>query len=115
LKAEEDVTKGTLVQEYMGEIIDDDEWRRRLAEYDHDTPVYMFTLDQETYIDASMYGSLARFINHSCDPNCYTQKWQVGGEERVGIFANRDIQRGEEFSYDYKFESFGSVMKKCHC
>ena len=43
-----------------------------------------------------MRGNVARFINHSCDPNCYVQKWHVCGEMRIGIFARRDIPAGEE-------------------
>ena len=59
-------------------------------------------------------GCEARFINHSCNPNCDIEKWNVLGEWRIGIFANRDIPAGEELSYDYNFQSFG-LHKKCYC
>ena len=52
-------------------------------------------------IDPTYVGNIARFINHSCDPNCETQKWNVLGEVCVGIFALRDIYENEELSFDY--------------
>ncbi len=52
-------------------------------------------------IDPTYKGNLARFINHSCDPNCITVKWNVLGEVCIGIFANRDIMEDEEFTFDY--------------
>lgn len=60
-------------------------------------------------------GCEARFINHSCNPNCDIEKWNVLGEWRIGIFANRDIPAEEELSYDYNFQSFGLKHKRCFC
>ena len=54
------------------------------------------TLGAGEVIDAGQRGSLGRFINHSCAPNCETQKWQVGAEVSIGFFALRDIAAGEE-------------------
>lgn len=51
-----------------------------------------------------MKGALARFINHSCDANCETQKWIVRGETRVGIFARQTIRPGQEITYNYHLE-----------
>lgn len=50
---------------------------------------------------------MSRFLNHSCGPNCETQKWQVGGDLRVGFFAKKDIAAGEELTFDYKLERYG--------
>ena len=61
----------------------------------------METVDNEV-IDPTTKGNLARFINHSCDPNCISEKWHVLGETAIGIFARRDIAAGEELSFDYK-------------
>jgi SET domain-containing protein len=61
-----------------------------------DTPVYFFNLDADYVIDASAQGSMARFINHSCDPNCHTEKWTVGGETRIAIVATNGIPKGTE-------------------
>jgi hypothetical protein len=57
---------------------------------------------------------MARFINHSCDPNCETEKWTVGSELRLGIFATRTILKNEEVTIDYLFESF-EKKEPCLC
>ena len=55
-------------------------------------------------IDATR-GTIARFVNHSCEPNCEMIKWTVGGEPRMALFAgSRGIMTGEELTYDYNFE-----------
>jgi hypothetical protein len=56
-------------------------------------------------------GALGRFINHSCDPNCETQKWVVRGELAIGLFALRDIAAGEELTFDYNFERYGDKAR----
>ena len=58
-------------------------------------------------IDAGQKGALSRFINHSCSPNCETQKWIVKGFRRIGIFAIKNIKKGEELTFDYKYERHG--------
>ena len=52
-------------------------------------------------IDATLSGNEARFINHSCEPNCQAEYWTVEGQERVGIFAQTLIVEGQEITYDY--------------
>jgi SET domain-containing protein len=55
-------------------------------------------------IDATR-GSIARFVNHSCEPNCRVEKWIVDGEPRMALFAGDDgIFTGDELTYDYNFE-----------
>lgn len=66
-------------------------------------------------IDPTYKGNMARFINHSCEPNCITEKWHVSGETCVGIFALRDIEEDEELNFDYKFDSFRTPLTKCLC
>jgi SET domain-containing protein len=79
---------------------------------------YFLALDQGLTIDAKDKANLARFINHSCDPNCITQVWNVAGEPRAGIFAVRDIPAGEELSFDYHVRRrdlcVGSLLAKAH-
>lgn len=63
--------------------------------------VYMFRIDEEWVIDATMAGGPARYINHSCDPNCSTQIMDAGSgprEKKIIITANRPISTGEEVS-----------------
>ncbi|OAY64942.1 Histone-lysine N-methyltransferase ASHH3, partial [Ananas comosus] len=67
------------------------------------TNFYLCEVSHDMVIDATNKGNKSRFINHSCEPNTEMQKWRVCGETRVGIFALRDIQRGEEVTYDYKY------------
>ena len=63
-------------------------------------------------IDAGPRGNLARFINHSCDPNCFTEPWMVNQDVRVGIFAKVDIQPGEELTFNYQLEQHGEAKTK---
>ncbi len=63
------------------------------------------TFDQNMIIDATTWGSSARFVNHSCEPNCAMVKWIVSGKPRMALFAgDKGIMSGEELTYDYKFE-----------
>ena len=55
-------------------------------------------------IDATVKGGMARFINHSCEPNCATEKWVVAGQLRVGIFAKIFIPAGTELCYHYRLD-----------
>src|SRR5262245_51613505 len=62
------------------------------------------SFDNKMIIDATR-GTIARFVNHSCEPNCEMIKWTVGGEPRMALFAGRrGIMTGEELTYDYNFE-----------
>ena len=54
-------------------------------------------------------------MNHSCDPNCITQKWTVNGDTRVGLFAIKDITPGAELTFNYQFETVGDNKKACMC
>ena len=56
-------------------------------------------------------GALGRFINHSCNPNCETQKWVVRGELAIGLYALKDIPAGVELTFDYNFERYGDKVR----
>lgn len=98
LRAKEDIKKGNFVIEYMGDVIDEQECKRRLQE-SNSSNFYFFTLDKDNIIDARPRGNLSRFINHSCDPNCTTQKWMVSNLTRIGIFAIKDIPTGKNIFF----------------
>ncbi|KAL6883594.1 hypothetical protein ACP4OV_011008 [Aristida adscensionis] len=108
---------GQFVIEYCGEVISWKEANQRSQAYETQglKDAYIIYLNADESIDATRKGSLARFINHSCQPNCETRKWNVLGEVRVGIFAKQDIPFGTELSYDYNFEWFGGTVVRCLC
>ena len=119
LQAASDIREGDFVVEYVGEVLDMEMCRERLRKA-HETQThhfYMLTLDSRNglVIDAKEKSNYARFINHSCDPNCETQKWTVGHESRVGIFAKEDIKAGTELTFDYQLDSLGNEKKECLC
>ncbi|GAB0099249.1 hypothetical protein DMENIID0001_150990 [Sergentomyia squamirostris] len=64
---------------------------------------YLFRIDMETIIDATRCGNLARFINHSCNPNCYAKVITIESEKKIVIYSKQPIGINEEITYDYKF------------
>lgn len=75
------------------------------------------SFDQNTILDGTKKGSIARFVNHSCDPNCRMVKWVVNGKPRMALFVGeRDIMTGEELTYDYNFDPFSAKnVQECRC
>ncbi|KAE8710378.1 Histone-lysine N-methyltransferase ASHR3 [Hibiscus syriacus] len=116
VEAAEPIKKGDFVIEYIGEVIDDAQCEKRLwdMKYKGVKNFYMCEIRKDFTIDATFKGNTSRFLNHSCDPNCVLEKWQVEGETRVGVFAARSIEVGEPLTYDYRFVQFGPEVK-CHC
>ncbi|KAM3199186.1 histone-lysine N-methyltransferase ASHH3 isoform X1 [Capsicum annuum] len=114
--ADEDIKRGDFVIEYVGEVIDDKTCEERLWKMKHsgETNFYLCEINRDMVIDATYKGNKSRYINHSCCPNTEMQKWMMDGETRIGIFAKRDIKRGEHLTYDYKFVQFGADQD-CHC
>lgn len=95
------IVEGTRIIEYVGERISHAEADVRYGgEYDPSAIVLLFIADKNTVIDAGVGGNSARFINHSCAPNCQS----VREKGRVFIEALRDISPGEELTYDYRLE-----------
>lgn len=74
------------------------------------------SFDQNMIIDATT-GSIARFVNHSCNPNCRMIKWIVSGQPRMALFAgDKPIMTGDELTYDYNFDPFSAKnVQKCLC
>lgn len=91
------IPRGTRIIEYTGERVP---LARLLADAGAaaGAPVYTFRLNESTVVDGTRGGNEARLINHSCDPNCEVYVF----EERVYVYAMRDITRGEELTFDYQ-------------
>ena len=117
LKTKAWIKKGDFVNEYCGDLIDIDECQKRLQFQNDigDLNFYFCVLDKERIIDAGPKGNFSRFMNHSCDPNCETQKWTVNGDIRVGLFALADISPGTELTFNYNMDCLGNSKLKCKC
>ena len=112
------IRKGTRLIEYIGERISPEEADRRYDDDAMDRPhTFLFTVDAHTVIDAAVGGNEARYINHSCDPNCEA----VDDAGRIFIEAVRNIRPGQELAYDYHLERDGRWRKEwaeryaCRC
>lgn len=112
-----DIKKGEFVNEYIGELIDEEECRARIkyAQENNITDFYMLTIDKDRIIDAGPKGNYSRFMNHSCQPNCETQKWTVNGDTRVGLFAVCDVPAGTELTFNYNLDCLGNEKTVCRC
>lgn len=117
LLAAETIPHGSFVLQYIGEIfsVKSEEGKKRMAACGQSTCTYLMKLSSKELIDPTFKGSIARFINHSCEPNCVTQKWNVLGEVMVGVFAVKDIQIGDELTFDYKFDVYKTPLSICYC
>ncbi|XP_040183040.1 histone-lysine N-methyltransferase 2B [Rana temporaria] len=109
------IDAGEMVIEYAGIVIRAVLTDKREKFYDSKgIGCYMFRIDDFDVVDATMHGNAARFINHSCEPNCYSRVIHVEGQKHIVIFALRSIYRGEELTYDYKFP-IEDASSKLHC
>jgi SET domain-containing protein len=102
---------------YVGEVIGSREAERRRRRYKAQgrRHVYMMSVVGDEVVDATVRGGVARFANHSCAPNCVSEKWSVAGETLVGLFATRNVAEGEEITYNYRFTWFGEAAMACEC
>ncbi|XP_046382551.1 histone-lysine N-methyltransferase NSD2 [Ischnura elegans] len=112
-----DIAQGDFVVEYVGEMINEAECHRRMERMHRlkDENYYFLTIDKDHILDAGPKGNLSRFMNHSCNPNCETQKWTVGRETRVGLFALHDIPAGTELTFNYNLQVIGTDRRPCLC
>ncbi|VDI66107.1 histone-lysine N-methyltransferase MLL3 [Mytilus galloprovincialis] len=115
LFAARDLEKHTMVIEYIGYLIRNEVANRLEVVYDEQNRgVYMFRIDSDIVVDATMAGGPARYINHSCDPNCVAEVVPFDKESKIIIITNRRIPKGEELTYDYKFD-FEDEQHKIPC
>ncbi|XP_039494050.1 probable histone-lysine N-methyltransferase Mes-4 [Drosophila santomea] len=114
----EPIAEGDFVIEYVGEVINHAEFQRRMEQKqrDRDENYYFLGVEKDFIIDAGPKGNLARFMNHSCEPNCETQKWTVNCIHRVGLFAIKDIPVNTELTFNYLWDDLMNNSKKaCFC
>ncbi|PIA45634.1 hypothetical protein AQUCO_01600095v1 [Aquilegia coerulea] len=116
------ISRGAMVVEYVGEIVGLRVADKREIEYQSGRKLqykgacYFFRIDKEHIIDATRKGGIARFVNHSCLPNCAAKVISVRNEKKVVFFAERDIYPGEEVTYDYHFNHEDEGEKiPCFC
>lgn len=117
IRTTESIKMGEFILEYIGEIVSDQLFERRMTErYRHDHHHYSMNIDGGMVIDGYRVANEGRFVNHSCEPNCEMQKWAVNGYYRMCMFALRDIEPDEELFYDYNFRNFNlDSQQTCHC
>ena len=107
------IKKGAAIIEYKGERIS---WKKAESRHPHDpnqpNHTFYFSLEDGRVIDAKHGGNAARWINHSCKPNCETREGLFKGLPKVFIYAKRNLKIGEELFYDYALEIEGRITKK---
>lgn len=121
VRAGEAILRGTFVCEYIGEVLEEQEANRRRDRYNCEGNGYFLDVDAHIndisrliegsaryIIDATNYGNVSRFINHSCSPNLVAYQVLVESMEyqrsHIGLYANRDIATGEELTFNYRRE-----------
>ncbi|CAN6233765.1 unnamed protein product [Urochloa humidicola] len=132
IRAAEPIPQGTFVCEYVGEVVKTDETMKNAERVSSSECSYLFDIasqiDRERVqtvgtvkymIDATRSGNVSRFINHSCSPNLSTRLVLVESKDcqlaHIGLFANQDIDVGEELAYDYRQKLVAGNGCPCHC
>ena len=123
--ATEAIKKGERIVRYKGKLRSHAEVDEEYGEDDEDGHTFLFTLNDDYVVDANVDGNIARWINHSCDPNCEAVIEEHDGKNRkkdkVFIEAIRAIKPGEELTYNYGItldEPHTARLKKiwaCRC
>jgi SET domain-containing protein len=110
--ARRDIPAGTRIVQYTGEYVTYAVGNRRDKEREKKgKSVYSFVVSKDAVVDGGVGGGIARYINHSCSPNCYVT---ISGG-KIWINALEDIRPGEEITYDYGFTYAYGKKHKCCC
>ncbi|KAK4346551.1 hypothetical protein RND71_032890 [Anisodus tanguticus] len=132
VRAREAILRGTFVCEYVGEVLDEEEADKRRNRYGTEGCGYFLEIDahindmsrliegQSPYvIDATNYGNVSRYINHSCLPNLVNYQVLVESMDHqlahIGFYASRDILAGEELTFDYRYKLLPGEGSPCLC
>jgi hypothetical protein len=107
--AAQNIEEGTRIVEYKGQLVSQAEASRRERLYLPRQRIWLFTVNTRWARDAAFGGNVARYINHACRPNCYTE---VTGRH-IWVIACRDIGEGEELTYDYNTEGTAGIPCRC--
>jgi len=105
----EDLNKNKRIVTYDGEKITAKESADREDRYLNRGEIWCFRLNRRWVIDANVDGNVARFINHSCTPNCYSNV--IDGE--IWIIAARGVKKGEELTYNYFTDGDKEIQCRC--
>lgn len=98
------IPRGACVIEYRGKTLSK-------KEEEDSNSLYLFLVSKRKTIDGAMRSNTARYINHSCRPNCEIETWG----QRVWVMAKRAIKQGEELTYDYDEDYFNAYIKPKGC
>ena len=104
LFTEQEIPKGACIIEYIGKVVSEEVAIR-------DRGKYLFEVEKGKTIDGNIPSNLARYINHSCAPNCEA----IGPKGKVFIFSRKRIKAGTELFYDYGKDYFDEHIKKTGC
>ncbi|RKP24110.1 hypothetical protein SYNPS1DRAFT_7879, partial [Syncephalis pseudoplumigaleata] len=117
LRTKVPLAPGQLITEYCGEVITQHMCLERMDTiYQGHHNFYFLKCGPGCVIDAGQQGTVARFANHSCEPNCHIEKWYGNRMElRIGLFATGKIEAGAELTYDYNYQSVSGKEEPCYC
>lgn len=132
VRSSDNIYRGQFIDLYLGEIITPGELEKREAVWEEDTPSYVLSLDvfisdeQKMYhVDGGVFGSVTRFVNHSCEPNCTVLPVVLSSDTKqiyhVAFFAIKDIPAGTELTIDYDpslagdDEALDAAVVQCRC
>ena len=107
--AAQPIKEDTRIVEYKGELVSQEEAWRREQRYLPRQRIWLFTVNTRWARDAAVGGNVARYINHSCNPNCYVEIYG----HHIWIIASRDIRKGEELVYDYNTDGVAGIPCRC--
>lgn len=108
--ADRDIPAGAAILEYLGERISRIEAERRESSNAEAGVTYILCYDEDTFIDGAVGGNAARYLNHSCEPNCEIRR----EDGRATIVASKPIPAGHELFFDYAFDPDDTPVA-CHC